>query len=145
MEKEIAIFKTDSETINVEVLFEDETVWLTQDQMAQMFEKAKSTINEHIKHIFEEGELDESKVTRKFGNTEFSTDVTKPKLYYNLDVIISVGYRVKSLRGTQFRQWGVPATSCRRAFRGSAIAPASSLRCGGRYAPLQSLTREIDN
>lgn len=107
MEKEIAIFKTDSETINVEVLFEDETVWLTQDQMAQMFEKAKSTINEHIKHIFEEGELDESKVTRKFGNTEFSTDVTKPKLYYNLDVIISVGYRVKSLRGTQFRQWGV--------------------------------------
>ena len=63
MEKEIAIFKTDSETINVEVLFEDETVWLTQDQMAQMFEKSKSTINEHIKHIFEEGELDESKVT----------------------------------------------------------------------------------
>ena len=105
MEKEIAIFKTDSETINVEVLFEDETVWLTQDQMAQMFEKSKSTINEHIKHIFEECELDESKVTRKFGNTEFSTDVTKPKLYYNLDVIISVGYRVKSLRGTQFRQW----------------------------------------
>lgn len=105
MEKEIAIFKTDSETINIEVLFEDETVWLTQEQMAQMFEKAKSTINEHIKHIFEEGELDEDAATRKFGKTEFSTDVTKPKIYYNLDVIISVGYRVKSLRGTQFRQW----------------------------------------
>lgn len=105
MNKEIAIFKTNTETINVEVIFEDETVWLTQDQMAQIFEKAKSTINEHIKHIFEEGELEEENVTRKFGNTEFSTDVTKPKLYYNLDVIISVGYRVKSLRGTQFRQW----------------------------------------
>lgn len=105
MEKEIAIFKTDKETINVEVVFEDETVWLTQEQMAKMFEKAKSTINEHIKHIFEEGELDELNATRKFGNTEFSTDVTKPKIYYNLDVIISVGYRVKSLRGTQFRQW----------------------------------------
>lgn len=105
MEKEIAIFKTDKETINVEVIFEDETVWLTQEQMAKMFEKAKSTINEHIKHIFEEGELDELNATRKFGNTEFSTDVTKPKIYYNLDVIISVGYRVKSLRGTQFRQW----------------------------------------
>lgn len=105
MEKEIAIFKTDKETINVEVIFADETVWLTQEQMSKMFEKAKSTINEHIKHIFEEGELDELNATRKFGNTEFSTDVTKPKIYYNLDVIISVGYRVKSLRGTQFRQW----------------------------------------
>lgn len=105
MEKEISIFKTDKETINVEVVFEYETVWLTQEQMSKMFEKAKSTINEHIKHIFEEGELDELNATRKFGNTEFSTDVTKPKIYYNLDVIISVGYRVKSLRGTQFRQW----------------------------------------
>ena len=105
MEKEISIFKTDKETINVEVIFEDETVWLTQEQMTKMFEKAKSTINEHIKHIFEEGELDELNATRKFWNTEFSTDVTKPKIYYNLDVIISVGYRVKSLRGTQFRQW----------------------------------------
>ncbi len=100
MVKEIAIFKTDSEDINVEVIFEDETVWLTQEQMAQMFEKAKSTINEHIKHIFEEGELEESIVVKKFGNSEFQQ---KAPNYYNLDVIISVGYRVKSLRGTQFR------------------------------------------
>ena len=71
MVKEIAIFKTDSEDINVEVIFEDETVWLTQEQMAQMFEKAKSTINEHIKHIFEEGELEEAVVVKKFGNSEF--------------------------------------------------------------------------
>ena len=102
MVKEIAIFKTDSEDINVEVIFEDETVWLTQEQMAQMFEKAKSTINEHIKHIFEEGELEEAVVVKKFGNSEFQQ---KAPNYYNLDVIISVGYRVKSLRGTQFRQW----------------------------------------
>ncbi len=102
MLKEIAIFKTDSEVINVEVIFEDETVWLTQEQMAQMFEKAKSTINEHIKHIFEEGELEEAVVVKKFGNSEFQQ---KAPNYYNLDVIISVGYRVKSLRGTQFRQW----------------------------------------
>ena len=102
MEKEIAIFKTDSETINVEVIFEEETVWLTQDQMAQMFEKAKSTINEHIKNIFSEGELDESVAVKKFGNSEFQQ---KAPNYYNLEVIISVGYRVKSLRGTQFRQW----------------------------------------
>lgn len=105
MTKEIAIFKTDTESINVEVIFEDETVWLTQDQLATLFEKSKSTINEHIKNIFSEGELEETLVTRKFGNSEFSTDTTKPTNYYNLDVIISVGYRVKSLRGTQFRQW----------------------------------------
>ncbi len=102
MEKEIAIFKTDKETINVEVIFDDETVWLTQEQMANMFEKAKSTINEHIKHIFEEGELKEAVAVKKFGNSEFQQ---KAPNYYNLDVIISVGYRVKSLRGTQFRQW----------------------------------------
>lgn len=105
MEKEIAIFKTEKETINVEVIFENETVWLTQDQMAQLFEKSKSTINEHIKNIFEEKELNENEAIRKFGNSEFSSIVTKPTNYYNLDVIISVGYRVKSLRGTQFRQW----------------------------------------
>ena len=81
---------------------QEETVWLTQDQMAQLFGKAKSTINEHIKNIFKEGELVEEQVMRKFGNSEFST---KPTHYYNLDVIISVGYRVKSLRGTQFRIW----------------------------------------
>lgn len=102
MNKEIAIFSTDKETINVEVLFEDETVWLTQDQMATLFEKSKSTISEHIKHIFEEGELKEAVAVKKFGNSEFQQ---KAPNYYNLDVIISVGYRVKSLRGTQFRQW----------------------------------------
>ena len=73
--------------------------------MAELFQKAKSTINEHIKNTFAEGELIESQVTRKFGNSEFSSTVTKPTNYYNLDVIISVGYRVKSQRGTQFRIW----------------------------------------
>ena len=110
MTKEIAMFKTDAETINVEVLFEDETVWLTQEQMSVLFEKAKSTINEHIKHVFEEGELDKSVVVRNFRITTKHGAIegkiqTREVLYYNLDVIISVGYRVKSLRGTQFRQW----------------------------------------
>ncbi|MBQ7158519.1 MAG: virulence RhuM family protein [Treponema sp.] len=105
MTKEIAIFKTDAESINVEVIFDAETVWLTIEQMATLFEKSRSTINEHILHIFEEGELDESVAVRKIGNSDFSSSSTKPTNYYNLDVIISVGYRVKSLRGTQFRQW----------------------------------------
>ena len=79
-----------------------ETVWLTIGDMASLFEKSRSTINEHILNIFDEGELEKEKVVRKIGNSDFST---KPTNYYNLDVIISVGYRVKSLRGTQFRQW----------------------------------------
>jgi hypothetical protein len=72
---------------------QDETVWLTQDQIALLFDKAKSTINDHIGNIFQERELDQELVMRKFGNSEFST---KPTNYYNLDVIISVGYRIKS-------------------------------------------------
>lgn len=96
------LFKTEDEKISVDVRFEDETVWLTQEQMALLFGKAKSTINEHIQNVFNEGELDATLCTQKFGISEFQQ---KAPNYYNLDVIISVGYRVKSLRGTQFRQW----------------------------------------
>lgn len=99
---EFLLYQTEDGRIRIETRMQEETVWLTQDQMAQLFGKAKSTINEHIKNIFKEGELFEEQVMRKFGNSEFST---KPTHYYNLDVIISVGYRVKSLRGTQFRIW----------------------------------------
>lgn len=102
---EIVFYQTEDGQTKLSVNLQDETVWLTQDQMAELFQKAKSTINEHIKNTFAEGELIESQVTRKFGNSEFSTTVTKPTNYYNLDVIISVGYRVKSQRGTQFRIW----------------------------------------
>lgn len=107
---EFIIFKTEDEQVAVDVRFEDETVWLTQDQMCLLFGKAKSTISEHIKHIFEEGELDEKVVVRNFrittphGAIKGKTQESTLKLY-NLDVIISVGYRVKSLRGTQFRIW----------------------------------------
>ena len=110
MNEEIVIFRTDDESINVEVHFEDETAWLTQDQMSVLFSKSKSTINEHIKNVFKEGELDEKEVVRKFrittphGAIEGKTQSHEVN-FYNLDVIISVGYRVKSLRGTQFRQW----------------------------------------
>ncbi len=99
---EIVIFKTADDKVSIDVRFEGETVWLTIDDMASLLEKSRSTINEHILNIFEEGELEKENVVRKIGNSDFST---KPTNYYNLDVIISVGYRVKSLRGTQFRQW----------------------------------------
>jgi hypothetical protein len=81
---------------------ENETVWLTIDQMAELFQKSPSTINEYILHIYEERELDIELSMRKIGISDFST---KPTNYYNLDVIISLGYRVKSHQGTKFRQW----------------------------------------
>jgi len=99
---EIILYQSADGITKIDVRLEDETVWLSQDQMSQLFGKSKSTINEHIKNIYDEKELDEYDTMRKFGNSEFST---KPTNYYNLDVIISVGYRVKSQQGTQFRIW----------------------------------------
>ena len=99
---EIIIYTTEDGLSQVDVTFDGDNVWLTQEQMAELFQKAKSTIHEHIKHIYEDGELQRASTMRKFGNTEFST---KPTNYYNLDVIISVGYRVRSQRGVQFRIW----------------------------------------
>ncbi len=99
---EIVIYQSEDGLVKVDVLFENETVWLTQQQMAVLFGKATSTINEHIKNIYEEGELQEETTTHKFGISEF---MRKAPIYYNLDVIISVGYRVKSHQGTQFRIW----------------------------------------
>ena len=90
---EIVIYKSEDGNIKVDVLFEDETVWLTIDQMSTLFGKSRSTINEHILNVYAEGELSETDTIRKIGNSDFST---KPTNFYNLDVIISVGYRVKS-------------------------------------------------
>lgn len=99
---EIVIYKSEDGNIKVDVLFEGETVWLTIDQMSELFGKSRSTINEHILNVYKEGELFETDSMKKIGNPDFST---KPTNYYNLDVIISVGYRVKSYQGTQFRIW----------------------------------------
>ncbi|TLU87967.1 MAG: virulence RhuM family protein [Chlorobium sp.] len=99
---ELLIYQAPDGRIKIDVRLEDETVWLTQDHMAQLFGKAKSTINEHIKNIFAEGELVESQVIKRFGISEFQQKVP---YFYNLDVIISVGYRVKSQQGTRFRIW----------------------------------------
>ena len=98
---EIVLYQPEGE-IKLEVRVENETVWLTIDQMALLFAKSRSTINEHILNAFSEKELEKSQSVRKIGNSDFST---KPTNYYNLDVIISVGYRVKSIQGTHFRRW----------------------------------------
>ncbi len=98
--KEIIIYQGENGKPVFDVHIVDETAWLTIDQMAELFDKSRSTINEHILNIYSENELAELDSMRKIGNTDFST---KPTNYYNLDVIISVGYRVKSQQGTQFR------------------------------------------
>ena len=101
---QMIIFKTSDGEVAVDVSFDGETTWLTIDQMAELFERNKSTISRHIKNIFEEGELERNSVVANFATT--ASDGKNYQVdYYNLDVIISVGYRVKSLRGTQFRQW----------------------------------------
>ncbi|MCC6816419.1 MAG: virulence RhuM family protein [Saprospiraceae bacterium] len=102
MSKEVIIYQTEDGLSKFSVILENETVWLTIDQMAELFNKSRSTINEHILNIYSENELKEDDTMRKIGIADFST---KPTNYYNLDVIISVGYRVKSLQGTRFRQW----------------------------------------
>ena len=102
MNSDIIIYQNLEGNIKIDVRLEEESVWLTQDQMAALFGKAKSTINEHIKNVYEENELDETQTMKKFGISEFQQ---KAPFYYNLDVIISVGYRVKSQQGTQFRIW----------------------------------------
>jgi len=99
---EIIIYQTEDGITKIQTRLENETVWLSLEQMADLFQKSRSTINEHTINIFKDGELIEDAVVRKIGNSDFST---KPTNFYNLDVIISVGYRVKSLRGTQFRIW----------------------------------------
>lgn len=102
MNDEVVIYKSEDGVIKVDVLFSDETVWLTIDQMAELFGKSRSTVNEHILNVYSEGELNEDVTKKKIGISDFSK---KPTNYYNLDVIISVGYRVKSIQGTQFRIW----------------------------------------
>lgn len=98
----ILIYEWNNGKLKFEVHLENETVWLTIDQMAVLFNKSRSTINEHILNIYNENELVENETLRKIGNSDFST---KPTNHYNLDVIISVWYRVKSLQWTHFRKW----------------------------------------
>lgn len=100
---EIIVYQSDS-TLQLEVRMEDETVWLSLNQIAELFERDKSVISRHIKNVFEEKELSRDSVVAKIATTGSDNKIYQVD-YYNLDVIISVGYRVKSHRGTQFRIW----------------------------------------
>ncbi|MDO4840312.1 MAG: virulence RhuM family protein [Desulfovibrionaceae bacterium] len=104
---EIVIYQADGGDTKIDVRFVDETVWLTQAQMAELFQSSRTNIVEHIRHIYAEDELNEDSTCRKFRQTriEGSRQVTREMPYYNLDMIISLGYRVKSKIATQFRRW----------------------------------------
>jgi hypothetical protein len=107
MSSDILIYQNQDGNIKIDVRLEEESVWLTQNQLQQLFDKSKATISEHIKNVFEEGELASNGTVRKFRTvqTEGNRNVEREIEHYNLDVIISVGYRVKSVQGTQFRIW----------------------------------------
>ena len=107
---QLIIYQSEDGSIKLDVRLEDETVWVSQSQMQQLFQKSKATISEHIKNVFDEGELDEKVVVRNFRTTTRHGAIkgktqSKDVKHYNLDVIISVGYRVKSQQGTLFRIW----------------------------------------
>lgn len=104
---EILIYQTDDGQTNIEVKIEDDTVWLTQQQMSELFQTSRTNVVEHIKHIYEEGELDEISTCRNFRQVrkEGNREVTRQMPHYNLDMIISLGYRIKSVIATRFRQW----------------------------------------
>jgi hypothetical protein len=110
MEKfgKIVLYQTSLDKPALRIQMDKESLWLTQEQIAELFGKSKSTINEHIHNIYDENELSREDTMRKFGNSEFST---KPTNFYHLDVVVAVGYRVKSSQGTRFRQWATQRLS----------------------------------
>lgn len=139
----ILMYTTEDGLTKIEATFENDTVWLSIDQMAELFQRDRSVIGKHIRNIFKEGELNKESVWAKFAYTaadgkEYNVD------YYNLDVIISVGYRVKSLRGTQFRIW---ATSILKEYirKGFALDDDRLKRLGGGnyFDELLSRIRDI--
>ncbi|MBQ9765094.1 MAG: virulence RhuM family protein [Lachnospiraceae bacterium] len=137
------MYTTEDGITKVEVTFENDTVWLSLDQMAELFQRDKSTISRHIKNIFAEGELNKNSVVANFATTASDGKVYQVD-YYNLDVIISVGYRVKSLRGTQFRIW---ATNVLKEYmrKGFALDDERLKRLGGGnyFDELLSRIRDI--
>lgn len=103
-ENKMIIYTSIDGQTKIDVRLEDETLWLTQAQMCELYQTSKSNVSEHIKHIFEEGELDEEAVVRKFRTTA-SDGKSYNTTFYNLDMIIALGYRIKSVIATRFRQW----------------------------------------
>jgi len=131
---DIEIYQTEDGITKVDVRLEDDTVWLTQQQIAELFDTARSSVVEHIKHIYEDGELSEEATCREFRQvrTEGNRQVTRSLPHYDLDMIISVGYRVNSKRATQFRQWATKRLN-EYIRKGFALDDERLKNGGGRY------------
>lgn len=156
LDNKIVIYQTEDGKTQLDVKLENETVWLTQAQMVQLFDSSKANVSEHIKHIYEDGELTADSTVRKFRTvqTEGKRQVGRNVTYYNLDLIISLGYRVNTKRGIQFRQW---ATSVLRDYliKGYAINQrireenyqqmVQLVRSMARTVKLQDLSKEVRN
>lgn len=140
---QIIIYESDNGKIKIDARFEEESIWLTQEQIAQLFNKGRSTIAEHISNAFKEKEIDEKKVCRKFRRTTLDQKEYLLK-HYNLDVILSVGYRVKSHRGTQFRIWATEKLK-EYIIKGFAIddEKLKEIGGGGYWQELQTRIRDI--
>lgn len=156
LDNKIVIYQTEDGKTQLDVKLENETVWLTQAQLVQLFDSSKANVSEHIKHIYEDGELAADSTVRKFRTvqTEGKRQVGRNVTYYNLDLIISLGYRVNTKRGIQFRQW---ATSVLRDYliKGYAINQrireenyrqmVQLVRSMARTVKLQDLSKEVCN
>ena len=131
---QIILFKTEDEKISVNVRFDEETVWLSQQQIAELFGTSRTSIVEHIKHIYAEGELVAESTCRNFRQVRFEGErqVTRTIPHYDLDMIISIGYRVNSLRATQFRQWATKRLN-EYIRKGFALDDERLKNGGGRY------------
>jgi hypothetical protein len=144
----IILYQTEDGRTRIQCRFEDETVWLSQALMAELFQKNVRTINEHLANIFEEGELHREATVRKFRivRREGSREVAREVEHYNLDAIISVGYRVKSQRGTQFRIWATQRRAQRqlhvvRVVRGARSTQGQAWWTGNRHVADAGLAR----
>ena len=136
-------FEDGEVVLDVKISPNEDTLWLTQEQIALLFGKAKSTINEHIRNILK-NELDETQVMRKFGKAELSNITTKPIYYYNLDMILAIGYRVNSKKGIEFRRWASNVLK-QYLLKGYAINEERCLSCTSNIISLQNKVENIES
>ena len=136
-------FEDGEVVLDVKISPNEDTLWLTQEQIALLFGKAKSTINEHIRNILK-NELDETQVMRKFGKAELSNITTKPIYYYNLDMILAIGYRVNSKKGIEFRRWASNVLK-QYLLKGYAINEERCLSCTSNIISLQNKVESIES
>ena len=136
-------FEDGEVVLDVKVSPNEDTLWLTQEQIALLFGKAKSTINEHIRNILK-NELDETQVMRKFGKAELSNITTKPIYYYNLDMILAIGYRVNSKKGIEFRRWASNVLK-QYLLKGYVINEERCLSCTSNIISLQNKVESIES